>query len=427
MNDILTTHSFTEQQIANDQDIYANLILSNLLDNNELIKEHKDQETPIELTEDLIWVPAEKHPKLAPIEFAKFLKIQGTNLPVKRAASLQRKKSSLSETYTAEDLTDEEARTPSQKRKTDDEARPTTAKQLLLRRSAFSARGRSRRCQPTVRRSTSERKRERETWDRSEGVRLYDQPVNMCEWIDLGNVSLGSESSQQGILSRVHDAESQLRSPIRPQAEEPTGRRPGMKRPPAVVISTRREPGSALGRKPSWLMGIFGTKQGSSGPFQANPLSSLAVLFSRRLNTDSGTAANSKKMKLSRLEPPPLLASYTSTAFYHHFNRLPIHVERALYRLSHIKLADPKRQLRQQVMISNLMFWYLSLQQTPLIEPSSPMQQPPLPKKQSKMSRLIHAAKRRTQPNHNHHNHHSSSNHSEDDDLLPLSHYKRFS
>ncbi|KAI8880496.1 hypothetical protein K501DRAFT_335384 [Backusella circina FSU 941] len=42
-------------------------------------------------------------------------------------------------------------------------------------------------------------------------------------------------------------------------------------------------------------------------------------------------------------------------------NRLPIHKERAIYKLSHLKLTHPRRPLRDQVMISNLMFWYLSI------------------------------------------------------------------
>jgi hypothetical protein len=42
-------------------------------------------------------------------------------------------------------------------------------------------------------------------------------------------------------------------------------------------------------------------------------------------------------------------------------SRYPIHVERAVYRLSHIKLANPRRPLYEQVLISNLMFWYLSI------------------------------------------------------------------
>ncbi len=43
------------------------------------------------------------------------------------------------------------------------------------------------------------------------------------------------------------------------------------------------------------------------------------------------------------------------------YSRYPIRIERAIYRLGHIKLAEPRRPLYQQVLISNLMFWYLSV------------------------------------------------------------------
>ncbi|PKI85192.1 hypothetical protein MVES1_001037 [Malassezia vespertilionis] len=41
--------------------------------------------------------------------------------------------------------------------------------------------------------------------------------------------------------------------------------------------------------------------------------------------------------------------------------RYPLHVERSLYRLSHFKLANPRRALQEQVVISNMMFWYLAV------------------------------------------------------------------
>ncbi|KAI5954960.1 ZDS1 [Candida jiufengensis] len=41
--------------------------------------------------------------------------------------------------------------------------------------------------------------------------------------------------------------------------------------------------------------------------------------------------------------------------------RFPVHVERAIYRLSHLKLANPKRSLREQVLLSNFMYSYLNL------------------------------------------------------------------
>ncbi|KAJ1919854.1 hypothetical protein IWQ60_007147, partial [Tieghemiomyces parasiticus] len=50
-----------------------------------------------------------------------------------------------------------------------------------------------------------------------------------------------------------------------------------------------------------------------------------------------------------------------AAARYTNYNRYPIHIERAIYRLSHIKLANPRRPLVHQVLISNMMFWYLSI------------------------------------------------------------------
>ena len=60
------------------------------------------------------------------------------------------------------------------------------------------------------------------------------------------------------------------------------------------------------------------------------------------------------------------------------YARYPIHVERAIYRLSHIKLANPRRPLYEQVLISNLMFWYLGIVNKPAVPPGGekPAQQP---------------------------------------------------
>ncbi|SCV17556.1 uncharacterized protein CGFF_05120 [Nakaseomyces glabratus] len=42
-------------------------------------------------------------------------------------------------------------------------------------------------------------------------------------------------------------------------------------------------------------------------------------------------------------------------------HRLGINVERAIYRLSHLKLSETNRELRQQVLLSNFMYAYLNL------------------------------------------------------------------
>ncbi|CAN6666516.1 hypothetical protein TRVA0_038S00562 [Trichomonascus vanleenenianus] len=43
------------------------------------------------------------------------------------------------------------------------------------------------------------------------------------------------------------------------------------------------------------------------------------------------------------------------------YHRYPLHIERAIYRLSHLKLANPRRPLVQQVLLSNFMYAYLNL------------------------------------------------------------------
>ncbi|KAK9456670.1 hypothetical protein V1511DRAFT_509355 [Dipodascopsis uninucleata] len=45
----------------------------------------------------------------------------------------------------------------------------------------------------------------------------------------------------------------------------------------------------------------------------------------------------------------------------YYYARFPLHVERAIYRLSHLKLANPRRPLCQQVLLSNFMYNYLEL------------------------------------------------------------------
>jgi hypothetical protein len=88
----------------------------------------------------------------------------------------------------------------------------------------------------------------------------------------------------------------------------------------------------------------------------------LSSLFSRK---------NDKKKKKApdhSLDPNSPYLSSTETLFetpkrvnQFNYTRLPIHTERAIYRLSHMKLTNPRRPLHDQVTISNLMFWYLSV------------------------------------------------------------------
>lgn len=52
---------------------------------------------------------------------------------------------------------------------------------------------------------------------------------------------------------------------------------------------------------------------------------------------------------------------YSDKSLYMMNHRYPPHIERAIYRLSHLKLGNPKRPLIQQVLLSNFMYAYLNL------------------------------------------------------------------
>ncbi|KAK9240688.1 hypothetical protein V1525DRAFT_179667 [Lipomyces kononenkoae] len=61
--------------------------------------------------------------------------------------------------------------------------------------------------------------------------------------------------------------------------------------------------------------------------------------------------------------PSPSRAQFAQGSYGrpYYYSRFPLHVERAIYRLSHLKLANPRRPLCQQVLLSNFMYSYLEL------------------------------------------------------------------
>lgn len=99
---------------------------------------------------------------------------------------------------------------------------------------------------------------------------------------------------------------------------------------------------------------------------ESSSSSFLGALFGKKKGHDEPShhaaprpAPNSQLTAGSLLERNEMAAYGKSGAYY--YSRYPIHIERAVYRLSHIKLANPRRPLYEQVLISNLMFWYLSI------------------------------------------------------------------
>ncbi|KAG0249438.1 hypothetical protein BG011_009312 [Mortierella polycephala] len=120
------------------------------------------------------------------------------------------------------------------------------------------------------------------------------------------------------------------------------------------------------------------THAGSSAEMAVKKQSTLSMLFSRNNKSTSSksqaTTAESSHSATAHGFHGQLTSS--DKPKYSNYNRLPIHIERAIYRLSHVKLANPRRPLHEQVLISNMMFWYLGvIQQQQIQQQQADLQQ----------------------------------------------------
>ncbi|KAI1387399.1 uncharacterized protein F4822DRAFT_280941 [Hypoxylon trugodes] len=94
----------------------------------------------------------------------------------------------------------------------------------------------------------------------------------------------------------------------------------------------------------------------------------------RKSERESGSKKHQAQRSLSP-EPAPYRPQRPDVDY--HWTRFPILEERAIYRMAHIKLANPRRALYSQVLLSNFMYSYLAKVQAmhPQIQvPQSPQQ-----------------------------------------------------
>ncbi|KAG4219508.1 hypothetical protein PC116_g32012, partial [Phytophthora cactorum] len=94
----------------------------------------------------------------------------------------------------------------------------------------------------------------------------------------------------------------------------------------------------------------------------------------RRSERDSSSRKHQAQRSLSP-EPAPYRPLRPDVDY--HWTRFPLLEERAIYRMAHIKLANPRRALYSQVLLSNFMYSYLAKVQAmhPQIQvPQSPQQ-----------------------------------------------------
>ncbi|TIB97264.1 hypothetical protein E3Q17_03466 [Wallemia mellicola] len=97
---------------------------------------------------------------------------------------------------------------------------------------------------------------------------------------------------------------------------------------------------------------LFGSKKKSSSSLKSSKSSISSQSSSKEKKKSKVKAKKDKKNNEEQVQEMPV------NNFDH---RYPIQIERAIYRLSHLKLANPRRSLYEQVLISNFMFWYLSI------------------------------------------------------------------
>lgn len=107
--------------------------------------------------------------------------------------------------------------------------------------------------------------------------------------------------------------------------------------------------------------GAATTANSSSSSSNNNKRFTLSSLFSRKSksNNNQSNASYTTNFDLFLDEQKKAPKDFQLNRM--HMTRLPLHVERAIYKLSHVKLANPRRPLHEQVLISNQMFWYLSV------------------------------------------------------------------
>ncbi|CAL1715320.1 unnamed protein product [Somion occarium] len=183
---------------------------------------------------------------------------------------------------------------------------------------------------------------------------------------------------QRLVSSTVADAEP-VRSPspesTSSQAEMPASPRPTLSEVPGYLPPTSPSP-SESSRREKDKKGLFGKWGGDKGGKKVGKESRekdsgfFGSLFGGKKKQEDPTPPIGGLGHAGREAAAALLGASKSSKNHtpspspqpiQGYARYPIHVERAIYRLSHIKLANPRRPLYEQVLISNLMFWYLGV------------------------------------------------------------------
>lgn len=100
-------------------------------------------------------------------------------------------------------------------------------------------------------------------------------------------------------------------------------------------------------------------RDGTFGSSNSGLFSSLFGGKKKSLSSDA-SHAHHKKSSLRPMSPEPQVAPPLKPDVDYNWTRFSILEERAIYRMAHIKLANPRRALYSQVLLSNFMYSYLA-------------------------------------------------------------------
>ncbi|KAJ3214344.1 hypothetical protein HDU67_001785, partial [Dinochytrium kinnereticum] len=131
---------------------------------------------------------------------------------------------------------------------------------------------------------------------------------------------------------------------------------------PSILKSKSEKEGGHGKNAWKWLSNLLGPKNKKNGSESGSSSSSVSSLADRVLGGSRGNRDMIDRRRSSdSINDDWEDSVYPVDPSVDGHPRYPLHIEKAVYRLSHIKLAQPRRPLHEQVVISNLMLYILSV------------------------------------------------------------------
>ncbi|ORE20148.1 hypothetical protein BCV71DRAFT_196425, partial [Rhizopus microsporus] len=362
----------------------------------------------------LFWVPASQHPEIAPAEFEKYVDALGFMI---RRKSVKRRQSVLSVSFTADEPKFDEEDSNKEKQDEDELKRRS-----LIRRSVSlhlpnenddhsvpdflkfdrnsSPLDQSRAIVPKTDRRPLHRRGARAKRNPSTTAGQQQQQQQQRPMLRTRNSEsdfYAPNTSPEGITlvddeclliedDQVVKEEKEIKEQVK-ELEIASDKKEDNK--PQLTMTRSMSTSTTSSRKSAWSW-TFWSDEKSSKKNKVDPVDHdqppkppTDNIPSRRFTLSSLFSRKSKHTPTDIEEKDTLQAPKDFQLNRMYMTRLPLHVERAIYKLSHVKLANPRRPLHEQVLISNLMFWYLSVIST------NDSQQPPV-----KTHKLIKKKKR---------------------------------